>query len=175
METLDPGGWARMFASCRVSAYHLEMRDTYGVAEEAADIQAWREGRFGPAEDAASKAGWLELMREATGRGVSVRRARIVSEPVSEYIRFEHAGTPQNIAAGEDVRWLPRTRASALALPGSDFWLLDRQTVLFNHFTGDGGWLGHEVTKEPRVTDLCADAFEDVWELAIPHGDYVLS
>jgi hypothetical protein len=30
-----------------------------------------------------------------------------------------------NAAAGEDVRWLPRRRASDLALPGTDFWVLD--------------------------------------------------
>lgn len=62
-------------------------------------------------------------MRATAARGVKLRRARIVSEPVSEYIRFEHDGTPQNIAAGEDVRWLPRARASALSLPGNDCWV----------------------------------------------------
>jgi Family of unknown function (DUF6879) len=33
-----------------------------------------------------------------------------------------------NIAAGEEVRWLPRRRASDLRLPGNDFWLLDELT-----------------------------------------------
>ncbi|MFC1414321.1 DUF6879 family protein [Streptacidiphilus sp. N1-12] len=36
---------------------------------------------------------WVELIGETTGRGVVVQRARIVSEPVSEYIRYEHAGS----------------------------------------------------------------------------------
>ena len=51
---------------------------------------------------------WLDLIREVTGRGVPVRRARVVSEPVTDYIRFEHATTDSNVAAGEQVRWLPR-------------------------------------------------------------------
>ncbi|WP_105973051.1 DUF6879 family protein [Streptomyces geranii] len=175
MESLDAEGWARLFHSCRESAWHLEMRDHYAVAEEQADIKRWRAGDWGPEADAASKAGWLDLMRATAARGVQLRRARIVSEPVTEYIRFEHEGTPQNIAAGEDVRWLPRTRASGLALPGNDCWIFDRSTVLFNHFTGDGGWVGNELSSDPHVVDVCAGAFESVWKLGIPHGQYSLA
>lgn len=174
MEPLDADGWARLFNACRRSASHLEMRDSYAVQEEMADIQQWRAGRWGPEQDAESKAGWLALMRATAARGVRLRRARIVSEPVSEYIRFEYEGTTQNIEAGEQVRWLPRTRASGLALPGNDCWIFDGATVLFNHFTGDGAWAGNELTRDPRVAKLCAGAFEAVWELGIPHGEYKL-
>jgi hypothetical protein len=101
-----------------------------------------------------------------------MRRARIVSEPVTEYIRFEHAGTVNNIAAGENVRWLPRRRASDIALPGNDFWVFDDRLVEWNHFTGDGGLVGHELTDDPAVVKLCASAFESVWERAVPHVEY---
>lgn len=175
MESLDADGWARLFRACRQSASHLEMRDTYAVQEEQADIEKWRAGLWGPEQDAESKAGWLELMRATAARGVRLRRARIVSEPVTEYIRFEHEGTPQNIAAGEDVRWLPRTRASGLALPGNDYWVFDAATVLFNHFTGDGGWIGNELTSDPSVAALCTEAFESVWRIAVPHHEYQLT
>ncbi|MGW7517841.1 DUF6879 family protein [Streptomyces sp. NPDC054796] len=174
MESLDAEGWSQLFSSCRKSACHLEMRDHYAVAEEAADIEKWRAGKWGPEEDAASKAGWLELMRATAARGVRLRRARIISEPASEYIRFEHEGTPQNIEAGEDVRWLPRTRASGLALPGNDCWIFDSETVLFNHFAGEGGWVGTELSSEPQVAKLCARAFESVWELGVPHDEFAL-
>lgn len=175
MESLDAEGWARLFEACHQSAYHLEMRDTYAVREELADIAQWRAGHWGPREDAESKAGWLALMRATVARGVTVRRTRIVSEPVTEYIRFEYEGTPQNIEAGEQVRWLPRARASGLALPGNDCWVFDGTTVLFNHFTGDGGWVGNELTTDPHVAALCAKAFDAVWNLGIPHSEYKLS
>jgi len=42
-----------------------------------------------------------------TERGVQIRRVRIVSEPVTDYIMFEHATTGSNVAAREDVCWLP--------------------------------------------------------------------
>jgi len=115
---------------------------------------------------------WTQLIREVTGRGVEVRRARIVSEPISEYVRFEYELSETNIAAGEKIRWLPRRRATDLALPGNDFWIFDEKTVQVNHFTGDGESAGHETTTDPAVAQLCASAFEAVWERAIPHEDY---
>lgn len=175
MDSLDSDGWAQLFNECHESASHLEMRDTYSVKEEAADIEKWRAGRWGAAEDAQRRGRWLALMRATADRGVLLRRARIVSEPVAEYIRFEYDGTPLNIAAGEDVRWLPRTRASALALPGNDFWVFDGRTVLFNHFTGDGGWVGNELSTDPRVAKLCTDSFESVWELGVRHDEFKLT
>jgi hypothetical protein len=80
---------------------------------------AWQNGaREDPADIDPGLRPWLALISETTRRGVAVRRARIVSEPVSEYIRFEHHVTAPNVVAGEDVRWLPRRHVSDLALPG---------------------------------------------------------
>ncbi|MFC4562837.1 DUF6879 family protein [Nocardiopsis mangrovi] len=175
MESLDADGWASLFNAARESACHLEMRDHYAVEEEKSDIEKWRAGKWGPEQDAASKAGWLKLMRDTAARGVRLRRLRIISEPVTEYIRFEHEGTPQNIAAGEDVRWLPRRHASGLALPGNDCWVIDGRTVLFNHFTGEGGWVGNELSSDPEVARICADAFESAWKIGVPHAEYILT
>jgi hypothetical protein len=174
MESLDLEGWTRLFDSCQRTACHLEMRDSYAVQEELEDIAKWRAGLWTVRDDAESKADWLDLMRKTAARGVGLRRARIVSEPVTEYIRFEHFGTPQNIAAGEQIRWLSRAKVSGLALPGNDFWIFDGTTALFNHFTGDGGWVGNELTSDPKVTKLCSEAFESAWALATPHDDYVI-
>jgi hypothetical protein len=74
----------------------------------------------------------------AVARGVAVRRARIVSEPVSDNIRYEHASTVVDVQAGEQVRWLPCRRASDLALPGNDSWLFDDHIVRWGYFSGDG-------------------------------------
>ncbi|WP_371933951.1 DUF6879 family protein [Streptomyces sp. KL115B] len=112
------------------------------------------------------------LVAEAVGRGVSIRRARIVSEPVSEYIRYEHSGTFTNIAAGEQVRWLPRRRTSDIALPGNDFWLLDDRLVRWNHFAGDGSSQGPEGTTDRSAVKLCGEAFETVWDRGVPHDQY---
>ncbi|MGH3309103.1 MAG: DUF6879 family protein [Streptomyces sp.] len=164
--------FTELMADCHRTAVHLEMRDSYGVDYETGDFAAWRKtGRWDNPEYWNP---WTSLVRDAVGRGVEMRRVRIVSEPVTEYIRFEYAGTVNNVSAGEKVRWLPRRQTSGIALPGNDFWLFDGQLVEWNHFTGDGGLAGHELTDDPDVVKLCASAFDTIWERAIPHEDFAV-
>jgi hypothetical protein len=161
--------------SATTTAVHLEMRDSYGVVAEAEDFARWKSGAGRDMDPNSEYWGaFISLVTETIKRGVVMRRARIVSEPVSDYIRFEHAGTPVNISAGEEIRWLPRRLASDIALPGNDFWCFDGMVVIFNHFTGDGDWANPdmELRTESAVVKLCADAFNTVWERAIPHDDF---
>ncbi|MFD9376162.1 DUF6879 family protein [Streptomyces sp. NPDC059999] len=143
--------------------------------DEAEDFVTWkRTGRRDVDPASAYWTPWVDLMRDTVARGVAVRRARVVSEPVTDYIRYEHAGTVVNLHAGEQVRWLPRRRASDIALPGNDCWVFDAEIVLFNHFSGDGDWSepGWEVRSEPAVARLASAAFEAVWERGVPHEKY---
>ncbi|MEU9518273.1 DUF6879 family protein [Streptomyces sp. NPDC048224] len=165
--------FAELLDGARESAVHLEMRDVYGVATEAEDFRRWLDtGAVDDDPDSTYWRPWTGLIRRTVARGVTVRRARIVSEPVSDYIRYEHAGTPANVAAGELVRWLPRRRASDIPLPGNDFWLIDRALIRWNHFTGDGASAPGEMSEDPAAARLCAEAFETVWARAIPHDEY---
>ena len=157
------------------SAVHLEMRDQYAVGDEADDFDVWlNTGRRDTDPASEYWAPWTDMIARAAARGVVVRRARIVSEPVTDYIRYEHAGTVVNVAAGEEVRWLPRQGAVDLMLPGADLWIFDGTQVLFNHFNGEGGWGDPpmELRTEPGIVKQCSDAFEAVWERAIPHDEY---
>jgi len=167
-----PGGvlpFEELIAGAQSSAVHLEMRDSY-VPDDPSFL-AWQGG---PSYDRTEReAAWHALIGGARARGVKVRRARIVSEPVTPYIRFEYEVTASmNVAAGEQVRWLPRRHASDLALPSNDFWVFDDHLVRFGHFAGDGTVIGHELSDDPAVIKLCATAFATVWERAIDHKDY---
>lgn len=172
-----PKTFAELLASTRHTAVHLEMRDQYAVGDEAEDFETFT--RTGVANTDPTRSfwpQWFPLVREAVGRGVVMRRARIVSEPVTDYIRYEHAITVLNIEAGERVRWLPRREASDIALPGNDFWLFDDRLVQFNIFTGNGDWAspGKEWSEDPAVVKLCVSAFETVWERADDHEKFTV-
>ncbi|MFJ2478437.1 DUF6879 family protein [Streptomyces sp. NPDC087659] len=158
--------------SAQSHALHLELRDVYAVGEEREVYDAFLRDGSVPADDSAYWSGWLPLVERTVARGVTVRRARIVSEPVTDYIRFEHAITDANLRAGEQVRWLPRRRASTLALPGNDFWLIDDRLVRWNLFSGDGQALEPDHTDDPHAVKLCAEAFRTAWDLATDHADY---
>ncbi|MEU6174523.1 DUF6879 family protein [Streptantibioticus parmotrematis] len=166
--------FVELLGSARTSAAHLEMRDAYAVADEAEEFALWRRtGKRWEGERAEQYwRPWVDLVRATVARGVRMRRARVVSEPVSEYIEFEHAGTSWNVDAGEEVRWLPRRRAVDLLLPGCDLWLIDDRIVRFNVFDGDGDVVEPEFSEDPDVAKQCAAAFEAVWERAVPHAEY---
>ena len=167
MEQAPP--FDELMASAQHSAVHLEMRDVYTPSDPI--FLDWKAGKhFDPAERMAD---WFAGRRSTIARGVVIRRARIVSEPLSDFTRHEFETTSRlNIPAGEQVRWLPRRRASDLALPGNDFWVFDEHTIRFGYFAGDGELTGHEVCRDPDVIKLCLSAFEAVWNRAIPHEDY---
>ncbi|WP_207230040.1 DUF6879 family protein [Krasilnikovia cinnamomea] len=142
------------------------MRDHY---EGSPAYATWLAGE--PIDYAAAYGSWHALVRPVVARGVDFRRARVVSEPVSRYVRFEHHVTPHaNVAAGERVRWLPRGRASKVRLPGNDFWLVD-DVVLFSLFSGDGARVG-TVVGDAEALSLTVESFEAVWALGIDHAEY---
>lgn len=162
-------------AEAQRSAVHLEMRDIY--TPEDPEFARWRAGhRYD--NDAAKLPDWWgpwrDLVAETTARGVVMRRVRIVAEPVTDYIRYEHDMTFANVAAGELVRWLPRRRAGDIALPGTDLWMFDGSSVLFTYFSGIGEVVDREWRTEPAVVDLVSSAFETVWKRATPHEEYKL-
>lgn len=170
-------GFNELLAAAKRSAVHLELRDSYGVGDEADDFETWkRTGQRDLDPTSSYWTPWVDLVRSTVARGVVVRRARVVSEPVTDYIRYEHAGTVVNLRAGEQVRWLPRRQASDIALPGNDCWVFDGEIVLFNHFSGDGNWSepGWEVRSEPALAGLASAAFEAVWARGIPHQKYTV-
>jgi hypothetical protein len=153
-------------------ALHLEMRDVYAAADHSRFRRWLAAEEFDPAEEADWWRPWREMMRRHQQAGKVLRRLRVVSEPVTEYIRFEWLDAAELVRAGEDVRWLPRQQASALLLPGNDLWCFDAATVVFTHFSGDGEVQGYELTTDPGLVATCVSAFEEAWSVAVPHGEY---
>jgi hypothetical protein len=158
-----------LFSRCKRSAMHLEMRDMYTPDDPA--YLDWKSGvEIDPVERFRE---WYDLVVATVGRGVIMRRARVVSEPITDFIRHEYeVSSRMNIPAGEQVRWLPRRQALDLVLPANDFWVLDDQVVRFGYFAGDGAYIGHEIVEDASIAKICVDAFEAVWARAIDHADY---
>lgn len=113
-----------LFARCRRSAVHLEMRDMY-TPDDPVYLE-WKAGvAINPVEQFRD---WYDLVVATVRRGVEIRRARIVSEPISDFIRHEYEVTPVlNVPAGERPRgrsmrptalWAsPRTRGAGYVVP----------------------------------------------------------
>ncbi len=173
MEPISEAQRDSYFTAYRREALHLEMRDIYATDIERSRFQTWLRGEpLDPDAEAEWWRPWFEMSAANRAAGKTLRRLRIISEPVTKYIYFEWLDAFNLVKAGEDVRWLPRRRTSTLLLPGNDFWLFDDETVAFTHFSGDGHVLDHERTTDPDIVRACNAAFEAAWTLATPHHEY---
>jgi hypothetical protein len=78
---------------------------------------------------------------------------RVVSEPVSDYTRFSLWWSPLNIAAGEDIRYLPKSRAAELDLPKQphDYWFFDSRKLVVMHYDDDDQFIGAEMVEDPAT------------------------
>lgn len=152
------------------SFVHLETRDAYGTEIELPHMAKWRRGE---PDDHAWLTWYLDMLRDHCAADRTCRRARVVSEPLSEYQRWIHSHVGLFVDAGEDVRYVARPQLTEVLLPGSgDFYVFDDELVLFLHYAGSGTNTVFELTDDPETVRICRDAFATVWRMATPFSDY---
>ncbi|WP_242883107.1 DUF6879 family protein [Actinomadura litoris] len=169
MELITGEARREFFSTFRREALHLEMRDSYGTQVEKPHLKKWRDGER---DDRKWLQPWFDTVRSATRAGKVIRRARIVSEPVSDYQRWVLSDSHMFVEAGEQIVWVPRRLVSGIALPGNDFWLFDDEAAVFTVFAASGEVVERQLWKEPDVVHLCRQAFERVWTLGVPDHEY---
>ncbi|WP_043617277.1 DUF6879 family protein [Nonomuraea candida] len=161
--------FAELLETCHVSAVHLEIHDEHMTSDPW--YQAWLAGEKWTDLSGAEK--WTATLAPAIKRGVKFRRVRMISEPASNYMRWQYEVAPlTQLAAGEDLRWLPRRLASAIAIPANPYWVLDDRLVRFSVYGGDGEVHWRQFTEDSGIVGMCARAFEECWAAAIPHEGY---
>ncbi|MEU3690477.1 DUF6879 family protein [Streptomyces narbonensis] len=172
MELISSAERNRLFESFKQDAFHLELRDDYSVPDEESPFTSWTRGE---SVDYSFMESWTQLIRSATSEGKTVRRVRVITEPHTPYIQWEHETTGINDEAGEDIRWLPRHRLPegiTFPMQGNDWWLYDDKLLAVGHFDDEGRVLGSEVITAPDVVAECVRVRDLLWGLAIPHGEY---
>jgi hypothetical protein len=161
-----------LFRNFREAAFHMELKDSYHVPEESGPFTLFLEGK---PDDYAWHEPWLNIVRAATHAGKRITRVRVVTVPHSDYARWALTVAPLNIAAGEDIRWLPRHLADGIEFPVKDYWLFDDKRVVFTEFHEDGRFLGGSEVTGPQVVDQCCRARVQAWARAISHAEYIAS
>lgn len=150
------------------TAFRLETRERYNEPEEDEPLRRFLAGK----PDYSWNEEWATMMRQRTAAGKRMARVRIVSEPYSEYTRFGLDLARVNVAAGEDIRYLPRARAIELGLPEYDFWLIDSSRLAILRFGDDDVLLGAEISDDPGEIVQHGDWRDLAWRHAIPVRDY---
>lgn len=163
------GAFEGLFREFGREAFQLQVREV-PAGHGAAAFQRFLTGE---GDDLGWRQGWLELVRDAVAAGRSIRRVRVVSVPHGDYTRWGLTVAARDVAAGEEVLWLPRHFADS-AMSTDDFWLFDDERVVFEVFQ-DGRFVGGAATTDPAIVERCRSLRDRVWRRAIPHQEYEVS
>jgi hypothetical protein len=168
-DLLDGEAFRRLFDTYAHTAFRLETREQYVVDEEQEPLRRFLAEE--PADDAWME-DWLVDIRAAIAAGKRVERVRVVNEPHSDYTRFGLDLARLTVGAGEDIRYLPRSRAQHLTLPDEDFWLFDSERVVVLRFDDDDHLLGVQVLDDPAEVVRRCQWRDAAWHHAVAWSDY---
>lgn len=162
--------FVRFARSYQHTAFRLEVRDNYADAEEAVHVRRFRNGE--PDDDSWME-DWLGMILRRTLEGQHIERVRVVSEPWSDYTRFGLRLSRLNTAAGEDIRYMERSRADELGLPKYDYWLIDAHKMCILRHDEHDVLLGAEVITDPATVVEHCHYREIARHYATPRADYI--
>lgn len=176
---LAPGSdaWRSLFTTFRSSAYRLETLQSYGSSGEDASFAAFLAGET--YTRSAGKTWWLDCIAAAHARGASMGRVHVVTEPLTDYMRYEIAWAyAPNVAAGEDIRIVPVGAGQwpdDLPPPGSttDYWLFDDTELYRMHYGAGAAWLGAQHVTDPDAVAHAREWREAARRRAVPWRAYI--
>jgi hypothetical protein len=162
---------ADLYRTCRFSARRLEVRQHYDVPGDEERQRAFRTGAPLPPPRPA-KLDDLALIAELRERGVYVGRVHVISRPLSEYVRYELAVYPENIAAGEDVLIADRSVHPELGRLAEDFAIFDSETVILFDYDEDGRVRGYRIADDPVTVKRCIGQYVLAAGFAVPLTEF---
>lgn len=175
---LSPGApeFSSWFRHFQRSCFRLETLQRYGASGEDDSIKTFLAGAN--PQPHPGKQEWMALVRAAAHERRTMQRVHVVTEPLTDYVRFEVAWSyAHNVAAGEDVRIIPLTEGlewpSDLPPPGGDFWLFDDAELFDMRYDSDGTWTGIDHTIDPDAVLQACRRRDAALRLAQPWLTYV--
>ncbi|MFD8407161.1 DUF6879 family protein [Streptomyces anulatus] len=150
------------------TAWRLETRREYAADQRTEEYQRFLQG-IAPRNDEDSP--WYSNARAQTAVGKRIERVRLVDEPATDNQRYLLATTPGNLAAGEDIRYLHRSAATALGFADDgDFWLFDSRILA--RFNWDDAGRRMELTTDPEQVLRACQVRDAAWHHAIRYTEF---
>jgi hypothetical protein len=149
IESVTSAEFNNLFTGFAHTAYRLETLQVYDVGYEDESYAAFLAGHPLPTDMAKDE--WTAMLAAAAGDGKVFQRVHIVTEPLTDYVRYEIEWSyAPNVAAGDDVRILVGT-PEQFGLPDHDYWLFDSRDLWVMRYDSDGRFLHAEQVSDPAV------------------------
>jgi len=153
------------------TAFRFEIRDRYN---SEVGREAFRKFLAGEPDDYVWHRPWLDKLRRDHQQGKRWQRVRIVSVPLSDWMRYGTEVARLNVLAGEDIRYLRRQVAGGLGIAPYDAWLFDSTRLVQLHFDkSDDTFCGAETIADPAVVTRHLLWRELAWRHAQTRDEFV--
>jgi hypothetical protein len=144
--------FAGLLRTFKRTAFRLETRDRYNEDYEQADLSLFLAGTPRRPDETDWFRPWMEQVARQVAEDKRISRVRVQADPPTDYQRWERWVGTWNIAAGEDIGYMTRSRAGEIGLPlGHDWWLLDDERVIQMFFTKAGEISEKILTADPGI------------------------
>ena len=168
---LNSAEFAALFTGFEHTAYRLETLPWYGVGYEDESFRAFLAGEPLAADQAREE--WTAMVRDAVADGKVFQRVHILTEPLSDYLRYElEWWYGPNTEAGEDIRVLPVQAGRWPPLPRHDYWIFDSKDLWLMKYDRDGRFLFAEYADDPATIIRHGYWRDAALHHAIPYADY---
>jgi hypothetical protein len=171
----SPPTFDACFELARTDIFRLETLSRYGNSGEDPALAAFEAGE--PHLITPGKREWVALVRERTATGCAMRRVHVVTEPLTDYLRFELGWSyGPNVDAGEQIGIVPVPAGKSwpTELPQrTDFWIFDLTVLYALRYDQSGAWLATERVTEPVAIEAARRWREAALRLAVPWREYI--
>jgi hypothetical protein len=160
-----------LFEYYRYTARRLEPRDRYNTGLSTEPLRHYLAGNL---TDYSFLDRWTGKVSGWASQGKRMARVRIVTEPLTDDARFSLHVARLNVAAGDEIRYLPRQRAQELdlGLPDEDCWIFDASRGLIIQFDEDDRPTGHELIEDPAWIVQRLHWFDAAWHHSVSREEF---
>ena len=176
LEKRPAANLSELVANFQRSAFRLETLPQYLVDAEAERFAAFRDGRPLPERSERTNQ-WLRRIAAMTQAGQRWYRVHILSQPLTDYLRYELLAYQENAAVGEEIRIADVGIHPELADLRTDFWLLDgdgdEAVVALMQYDRDGRYFGFWRADDVEVIERCRRERDRALAASVPLSDFL--
>lgn len=162
--TLSRDQFQELFNARWSTAWRWECQGTYSEPKEQEPLRRFLAGD----RDLTWFEAWQQRVRDWRAEGRRIGRVRMLTDPLTDYLRYQLFLTVAAVEAGEDILFVDEVRACSLGAPKEDFWIFDDTQVVTMAFDAEGVSSATLVT-DPEAVRPYLDWRDTVTPIAFPH------
>ena len=120
---------------------------------------------------------WFSQLKKTKQKGVKIQRTRIISLPLSDYLRYEINFWQHSIKNGEEILFLDKKDyiriKSKLKIKSKDFWMFDDKVLVIFYYDSKGRWLNEKIITNNKVINNYKKLKKELIKHAVPMYDFL--